>query len=261
MRRGLLLCCAVALFAVPAAAADPPQSGVTHVHVAPGTSPVDWGEQLFGANCVTCHGPNGRGITSPVHGAGDEEGLGPSLRGVGARSADFYLRTGYMPLDDVHKEPHRSHVLFSKGELAALVAYVASLAPGPRIPHPHPDRGNLADGQQLFTEHCAGCHQIDAQGGYVTNAVAPPLDQASPVEIAEAVRTGPYLMPSFSGKQISAAKLDSIIRYVLYAKHPDDRGGWALGHVGPVPEGLVAWFVGIVLLIATCAVIGKRIES
>jgi hypothetical protein len=28
-----------------------------------------------------------------------------------------------------------------------------------------------------------------------------------------------------------------------------------------VPEGLVAWFIGIVLLIATCAVIGKRIES
>src|SRR5881398_211548 len=94
MRRALLLCCAVALLAVPAAAADPPQSGVTHVHVARGTSPVDWGEQLFGANCVTCHGPNGGGITSPVHGAGDEEGLGPSLRGVGARSADFYLRTG-----------------------------------------------------------------------------------------------------------------------------------------------------------------------
>jgi ubiquinol-cytochrome c reductase cytochrome c subunit len=68
-------------------------------------------------------------------------------------------------------------------------------------------------------------------------------------------------MPRFSGKQISAAELDSIVRYVLYAKHPDDRGGWALGHVGPVPEGLVAWFVGIVLLIATCTVIGKRIES
>jgi ubiquinol-cytochrome c reductase cytochrome c subunit len=261
MRRALLLVCAVALLAVPAASADPPQSGVTHVHVAPGTSPVDWGEQLFGANCVTCHGPNGGGITAPVHGAGDEEGLGPSLRGVGARAADFYLRTGYMPLDDVHKEPHRSRVLFSKGELAALVAYVASLGGGPLVPHPHPERGNLADGQQLFTEHCAGCHQIDAQGGYVTNAVAPALDQASPVEIAEAVRTGPYLMPRFSGKQISAAELDSIVRYVLYAKHPDDRGGWALGHVGPVPEGLVAWFVGIVLLIATCTVIGKRIES
>jgi ubiquinol-cytochrome c reductase cytochrome c subunit len=261
MTRALLLCLVAGLLAIPVASADPPQQGVTHVHVAPGTPAVDWGEQLFGANCVTCHGPNGRGITSEVHGAGNEEGLGPSLRGVGAGAADFYLRTGYMPLDDPHKQPHRSHVLFSKGELAALVAYVASLGPGPRIPRPHPERGSLSEGQALFTEHCAGCHQIDAKGGYVTNAVAPTLDQASPVEIAEAVRTGPYLMPRFSGRQISDAQLDSIIRYVIYAKHPDDRGGWALGHVGPVPEGLVTWFIGIVLLIATCAVIGKRIES
>ena len=104
-------------------------------------------------------------------------------------------------------------------------------------------------------------HQIGAEGGYVTNAVAPPLDKASAVEIAEAVRTGPYLMPHFSEKQISDDQLNSIIRYVQYAKHPDDRGGWSLGHVGPVPEGLVTWFIAIVLLIGTCAVIGQRIRS
>jgi ubiquinol-cytochrome c reductase cytochrome c subunit len=99
------------------------------------------------------------------------------------------------------------------------------------------------------------------QGGYVTNAVAPPLRDATPVEIAEAARVGPYLMPRFSEKQISDDQLNSIVRYVQYAKHPDDRGGWALGHVGPVPEGLVAWFIAIVVLIATCAVIGQRIRT
>jgi quinol---cytochrome-c reductase cytochrome c subunit len=219
------------------------------------------GEQLFGAKCATCHGPNGRGITSPVRGAEDREGLGPSLRGVGAMAADFYLRTGYMPLQSPHEQPRRSRVLFTQGQLAALVAYVASLGNGPRIPKPQPERGNLADGQELFTEHCAGCHQIDAEGGYVTNAVAPALDQATQVEIAEAVRIGPYLMPRFSSKQIPDDELDSIIRYVQYAKHPDDRGGWALGHVGPVPEGLVAWFLGLGLMIGTCIVIGKRLHS
>jgi ubiquinol-cytochrome c reductase cytochrome c subunit len=251
MMRALLTCVALALLAVPTAAADPPQPGVTHVHAAPGTSRVDWGSQLFSANCATCHGPTAQGIRA----------RGPSLRGVGARTADFYLRTGYMPLDAPGKQPRRSRVLFSQGELAALVAYVASLGGGPRIPKPHPERGRLAEGQELFTEHCAGCHQIVAEGGYVTDAVAPPLENALPVEIAEAARTGPYLMPRFSEKQISDAQLDSIIRYVRYAKHPDDRGGWALGHLGPVPEGLVAWFVGIVLLVATCAVIGERLKS
>src|SRR5204862_5816884 len=87
------------------------------------------------------------------------------------------------------------------------------------------------------------------------------LDRALPVEIAEAVRTGPYLMPRFSEKQIGDAELDSIIRYVTYARNPDDRGGWALGHVGPVPEGLVAWFIGIAVLVAMCLVIGRGLQS
>jgi ubiquinol-cytochrome c reductase cytochrome c subunit len=208
------------------------------------------GQQLYGANCITCHGPEGRGIAD----------RGPSLRGVGALAADFYLRTGYMPLSHPGAQPRRSRVLFTKAQLAALVSYVASLGGGPRIPKPRPGRGNLSDGQKLFTEHCAGCHQIVAEGGYVTNAVAPPLEDAKPVEIAEAVRTGPYLMPRFPKSQLSDADLDSIIRYVTYAKHPDDRGGWALGHLGPVPEGLVAWFIGISLLVATCVVIGKRLQ-
>ena len=233
MRRVLLLSVALALL------------------FAPGAGARESGAQLFGANCISCHGPEGKGMA----------GRGPSLGGVGARAADFYLRTGYMPLGNPHDQPHRSPVLFTKAELAALVAYVASLQSGPRIPSPHLEQGTLAEGQEQFTEHCAGCHQIVAAGGYVTNAVAPPLGRASPVEIAEAVRIGPYLMPRFPDTQISDAQLDSIIRYVTYARHPDDRGGWALGHLGPVPEGLVTWFVGIALIVATCVVIGKRIQS
>jgi quinol---cytochrome-c reductase cytochrome c subunit len=246
MRR---LAVALALVCAPCAAAAP-QPGISHVRVPPGTPPVQWGKQLYGGNCIRCHGPQGAGL----------DAQGPPVRDGGARAADFYLRTGYMPLADPSAQPHRSRVLFSRGELAALVEYVASLGHGPPIPHPHPERGSLAEGQALFTDHCAGCHQVGAQGGYVTNAVAPPLDEASPVEIAEAARIGPYLMPHFSEQQIDDRQLDSIIRYVLYARHPDDRGGWALGHVGPVPEGLVTWFIAIVLLVATCAVIGQRIR-
>ena len=251
----------VALALTPAAAADPPRAGVTHAHVPPGTPPVEFGRQLFAANCASCHGPAGQGVLTPVQGAGDVKGLGPSLEGVGALAADFYLRTGYMPLSDPHTQPRRDTVLFSNPEIRALVAYVASLGAGPPIPAPRPDQGNLAAGLQLFTDHCAGCHQIVAQGGYVTGAVAPPLKSATPVQVAEAVRIGPYLMPRFSDKQISDAQLNSIIRYVQYAKNPDDRGGWAIGHVGPVPEGLVTWFVGIAVIVVTCMVIGRRLHS
>jgi ubiquinol-cytochrome c reductase cytochrome c subunit len=211
---------------------------------------VGQGKQLYGRYCLSCHGGNGAGIPQKA----------PRLKGVGALAADFYLRTGYMPLKELGTQPRRSRVLFSENEIGALVAYVASLGPGPPIPKPRPEHGDLSQGQKLFTEHCAGCHQIVAEGGYVSDAVAPALDQATPTQIAEAVRLGPYVMPRFSSQQISRPQLDSIVRYVEYAKHPDDRGGWAIGHLGPVPEGLITWLIAGSLLVGVCVVIGTRLR-
>jgi ubiquinol-cytochrome c reductase cytochrome c subunit len=207
------------------------------------------GAGLYAANCSSCHGPTGEGLLQ----------RGPSLRRVGARAADFYLRTGYMPLRDPNTQPWRSAVLFSEREIDQLVAYVASLGEGLPIPEPHPARGSLSSGQQLFTQHCAGCHQIVAEGGYVTGARVPALDQVGDRQIAEAVRIGPYVMPEFTEHAISNAQLDSIIRYVDYAKHPDDPGGWSIGHLGPVPEGMVTWLIAAVALVAACMVVGRRL--
>ena len=89
----------------------------------------------------------------------------------------------------------------------------------------------------------------------------PALEDATSTQIAEAVRIGPYVMPTFSKKAISDAQLNSIIAYVQYAKHPDDRGGWSLGHIGPVPEGLVTWFLAAAVLVAVCMLIGKRLRE
>src|SRR5438132_775636 len=93
--------------------------------------------------------------------------------------------------------------------LAALVLF-AALA-GPPVPTPRPAEGTLSEGFQQFTEHCAGCHQAVAEGGIVTGARVPPLNKATDVQIAEAVRIGPYLMPQFSQRQISDRQLNSII--------------------------------------------------
>lgn len=243
-RAAVLLLLALTLPA--GAGADPPPQGVVH---APRTGRplVSWGASLFAGNCVTCHGPNGVGVPR----------RGPSLRGVGALAADFYLSTGYMPLGSPGQQPHRTGLLFSAREIDALVTYVASLG-GPAIPKPHPERGSISEGLQLFTSHCAGCHQVVAEGGYVKGALVPELGQATATQIAEAVRVGPYLMPRFSKRAISDRQLDSIVAYVLYTRHPDDAGGWALGHVGPVPEGLVTWLIAGAVLVALCVVIGER---
>jgi ubiquinol-cytochrome c reductase cytochrome c subunit len=262
MRRAAFIALLALLIVPMRAAADPPRAGIVHVPRTPGESAVEHGYQLYAGNCSTCHGSRGEGITRrrAIRGASDQTGLGPPLRGVGALAADFYLRTGYMPLAQPKAQPHRSRVLFSDRELHDLIAYVASLG-GPAVPRPHPERGSIADGLKVFTEHCAGCHQINAEGGYVTGARVPPLDAATPIQVAEAVRLGPYLMPRFPREQLSDRELDSIVAYVEEAKYPDDRGGWGIGHIGPVPEGIVAWLLAGAALVAVCTVIGRRIQS
>ena len=212
---------------------------------------AETGASIFAAGCARCHGVQGNGIRD----------RGPSLHGVGARAADFYLRTGYMPLAHPGDEPSRSRPLFTDGEIRAIVAYVASLGHGPSIPSPQWRDASVSAGQQLFAGHCAGCHQIVAEGGYVTGARVPPLGEATPREIAEAVRIGPYLMPHFTEKTITATQLNDLIAYVQYTKHPQDPGGWSIGRLGPWPEGMVTWLLAMAVLVATCMVFARRMRA
>jgi ubiquinol-cytochrome c reductase cytochrome c subunit len=218
-----------------------------------GRSQLQLGEELFAANCVRCHAVAGRGR---LHGRPSL--LAPPLGDAGERAADFYLRTGYMPLADARDQPMRSRSRFDERQLRALIAYVGSLGDGPPIPHPHPEGASVREGRELFTSHCAGCHQVVAEGGIMPGAKAPPLDQATPVQIAQAVRIGPYVMPPFSEKAISDDQLDAIIAYVQYTKNPRDEGGWGIDHLGPFPEGMITWLIAAVALVLTCMLIGKR---
>ena len=228
------------------------------------------GYHLYGEYCLGCHGGNAAGRANepsnatgagPGRDQGQQAGIAPSLQGVGALAADFYLRTGYMPLRDPHQQPWRKGSPFSDDQIDALVRYVASFGGGPPVPTPHPERGSVARGLRIFTSHCAGCHQIVAEGGYVTGARVPPLDRSTPTQVAEAVRIGPYVMPKFSQHAISDRQLDSIVRYVEFAKRPDRPGGWGLGFLGPVPEGLVTWFLAMPALLVLCLLLGRRLRS
>ena len=158
------------------------------------------GEHLYGRYCLACHGPGGGGVgpasarpigAAPLRDQVQQRGFGPSLRGVGAQAADFYLRTGYMPLARAGTQPHRSRVLLSDREIRDLTAYVAALGGGPPVPTPHPERGELAQGMHLFTDHCAGCHQVVAQGGYVTGGVPRPCSTRPPSRSRRRSASGP----------------------------------------------------------------------
>ena len=246
-----------------------PRSGIVRPTSEPATPSLELGAELYAGNCASCHGIRGEGVLAPRPGAGDVFGQGPPLRGVGAMAPDFYLRLGLMPLSNPRVEPEQDRVLLSDTEIRSLVRYVGALAPGPGIPHPDVQvvgesvqgSGSTAEGLQLYTEHCAGCHQIVGRGGFVTGARVPPLQGLTPTEIAEAVRLGPYLMPRFSTHQISDRQLNSLIKYVISTRNPANRGGWGIGNLGPIPEGMVDWWLVVPLLIVFCLILGKRLRS
>jgi ubiquinol-cytochrome c reductase cytochrome c subunit len=48
------------------------------------------------------------------------------------------------------------------------------------------------------------------------------------------------------------------VRYVLSTRHPDDKGGWGIGNIGPIPEGMVTWFIAIAAFLVVARLIGDR---
>lgn len=196
---------------------------------------VQRGEDLYLTACVSCHGVGGVG--TPGY---------PALVGVGAASADFYLRTGRMPLAYPTPQPPQKAPAFGDEQIVDIVAYVASLGDGPPIPDIDPARGDLAEGSELFLSNCAACHNSAAIGGALSyGRHAPPLLDVDPTQIGEAIRIGPGPMPVFGPETLSDQQVNSIVRYVQYLQDPEHPGGLMIGRAGPVPEGFVSWLVGL----------------
>jgi len=209
------------------------------------TPQADRGSDLFTARCSSCHGSEGEGTQ-----------FGPDLRGVGAASADFQLRTGRMPLSEPGSQAIRKPPAFGEEEIRALVTYVAALDGGPDIPSVDLTDADLSEGSQLFANNCAACHGATANGGAVgANAFAPTLHSSDPLDVAEAVITGPGQMPVFAFEDQAR---DDIVAYVMYLKERRAPGGLDIGGVGPVPEGYVAWALAMVILIVIVLFIGKQ---
>lgn len=205
------------------------------------------GAQRYALHCASCHGTAGEGT---------DDGI--PLRGIGAAAVDFVLATGRMPLADPANPMVRRPAIWSRREIDDLVAFVVSLGPGgPPVPTVRPEDGDLARGEQIYAGNCAPCHGGAAQGAAVgEGADAPDLYQATPLEIAEAVRVGPDPMPRFDPGIINQQDLNSLVRYVLFLRHPPDPGGLSLGHIGPVAEGFIAWAVGFAALAVIIRLIG-----
>ncbi len=207
------------------------------------TAAIAEGKEIFLRGCSSCHGLNAEGGS-----------IAPSLIGVGAASVDFQVATGRMPMADMSTQAMRKTPVYNDEEVAALAAYVASLAPGPEIPTEdmlnYERDGEVAEGGELFRTNCAMCHNFAGQGGALTQGkYAPTLMGVEPVHIYEAMITGPQSMPVFSDKTLTPKEKLSIIKWIKAAEKGPQLGGVALGRVGPVTEGLLVWTLGLGLLI------------
>ena len=208
------------------------------------TVDIEEGKEIFLRVCSSCHGLNAEG------GA-----IAPSLIGVGAASVDFQVGTGRMPMADMSTQAMRKAPVYNAEETAALAEYVASLAPGPAIPTDamlnYERDGSTAEGGELFRNNCAMCHNFAGQGGALTQGkYAPTLMGVEPKYIYESLITGPQSMPVFSDKTITPAEKLSLIKWIKAAEKEPNLGGATMGRIGPVTEGLVAWILGLGLLIA-----------
>jgi ubiquinol-cytochrome c reductase cytochrome c subunit len=167
-----------------------------------------------------------------------------------------------MPLSNSPEQPRRKEPVYRGEALDALVAYVASLGEGPALPDVHDDDladADLAIGGELYRDNCQACHSASGAGGALSyGRAAPQLAPATPLQIAAAMRAGPGQMPVFGPDVLDAGELADVVAYVEYLDNPDDPGGLPIGRTGPVPEGLVAWFIGIPLVLGLLAWIGTR---
>ena len=166
--------------------------------------------QVYLRDCASCHGADGRGTER-----------GPTLEGQGAAGVDFMLSTGRMPLkggaDDVERHPPA----YDRATIDALVQYVSTLVPGgPAIPNVDAAAGDLTDGGTEYRAQCAACHQTALQGGALVRGSSPDLEQATAVQVGEAMRTGPGAMPVFGSAAASDHDVEGIARYVLTLPAP-----------------------------------------
>ncbi|WP_159499588.1 c-type cytochrome [Microbacterium sp. 18062] len=224
------------------AGASAAMAATTDTSAAASSLTVEDGKKLFQANCATCHGLDLQGTEN-----------GPSLYGVGELAVHFQVSTGRMPLQAQAPQAPQKPVQFTAEQTAAMAEFVQSIAPGPTYPDDEilDGDGDVSNGAELFRINCAMCHNVAGAGGALTEGkYAPSLHTTSALNIYAAMVTGPQNMPVFSDMNLTAEDKRDIISALLYMQDNESPGGFTLGSLGPVSEGLFIWIFGIGSLIA-----------
>jgi ubiquinol-cytochrome c reductase cytochrome c subunit len=223
-------------------------------HATADSALVARGQQIYNRTCLTCHGPELTGVP----------GRGVSLVGVGEAAVYFQTASGRMPLAAQGPQALRKPAVLTPDEIDAVAAFVdANGGGGPERPAQTGEalRGtNPAAGGELYRLNCASCHNFTGRGGALSSGKhAPVLDHATEDEIYTAMLTGPENMPKFGDRQLTPQEKKDIIAYVKsVTSGRTNFGGNPLGGFGPVPEGLIAFVVGMAALVGVTLWIGAK---
>lgn len=272
----------VMAFAAPAGSAQP-------AAVSTNPSDIAAGRTLFIAHCSSCHGDNGVGsqeapelINAGAAAADFYLSTGrmplsdphkqalrhrPYFNKTQIRQLVAYVnalpKINGRPNDTGPTIPNVAPTCDTKGGAGNVASHQDFEGPGGTGGglggHGKGECTTLAEGLQLFSLNCAQCHDASGSGGMLSKGnVVPSLSQANAVTVAEAVRVGPNPMPIFGPKQLTDKQVSAIANYVQYLRDPANRGGLAIAHFGPVPEGFVGIVIGLFILLVVTRLIGTR---
>jgi len=207
------------------------------------------GKAMFDTSCTSCHGPAGQGVAD----------RGPSLIGVGSAAVEFQVSSGRMPMARQESQALRKQPMFTDEQAQQMGEYIQELGGGPKLPTgplgltgtAEAKAEQVSRGGQLFRLNCGACHAAATGGGALSSGkFAPNLEHATDRQIYAAMLTGPQNMPVFGDNQLTPDEKREVIAYV-HTMQAQEPGGWGLGKLGPVTEGLAIFFLGMTALIFT----------
>lgn len=208
------------------------------------------GERLYTMECVQCHGPEGRGGTTPG-GA-----RAPAVDDVSIAYARLVLVTHRMPPGadpfDNRQRPER----FDEQQMADVLAFMVerfSLTGDVE----RPGEGDPARGLELYAQNCAACHGATGSGGVAGGgAWTPRIVGYEPQVVAGAIRVGPFEMPRFAPEVLGDGDVADIAAFLeAVEEHP----GTLLfpGELNPVYASAFGLLTALVMLGLVLVVSGK----
>ena len=204
---------------------------------------VEDGKKLFQANCATCHGLDLQGTAGRPVALRRRRARG-RVPGRAPAACRWRCRA---------RRRRRSRSSSPRSRSTRWPPTCRRTAPGPTFPDEEvlDGEGDVARGAELFRINCAMCHNVAAAGGALTEGkYAPALTETSALHMYAAMVTGPQNMPVFNDMNLTAEDKRDIISALLFLQENQSPGGFSLGSLGPVSEGLFIWIFGIGALIA-----------